>query len=185
MLALKKGTHIDLNKFYSLMQADFDERELLSQIEIHKGMLKGEMELYIAYDDETKITLAYALLMTKNVYGYALLKYFAVLPWYRDSGIGVDAMRLLLKLFADKQGMICEIPVFEDNDEEQIKKLTKFFNRFGFEEMETSYKIGGAPAKLYVKPLRNTADITPVHKRIMLDFYSRCLPVNSEMIKFE
>ena len=183
MLIIKKEDYKALNKIYPLIDADFDKRELLSKVTVLKGMIKGEMELYIAYDDESDIMLAYALTMSKSVYKYVLLKYFAVFPWYREKGIGTGVMRLLNEKYADRQGIIAEIPVFEDNDEEQIKRLTKFFNRFGYSEIKSDYKIGSAETKVLVKNIKNDKDISPIYHRILRDFYSRCLPNGSKIIE--
>ena len=49
-------------------------------------------------------TRGYALVATKNLYGYVLLKYLAVMPWCRGQGLGIQIMRLINKRYADKQG---------------------------------------------------------------------------------
>ena len=175
MLYIRKGGHRDLEKYYTLMEMDFDSEELLTKLQIHRGMMNGSWELQIISDDETKMDLAYALVGSKNIYGYVLLKYFAVLPWYRGQGIGIQSMRLLNKLYADKQGIIAELTQFEDEDPNHLKKLIKFFSRFGYEEVESDYKISGTKANLYVKPIKGTADIKGVAHRIIPDFYSRCM----------
>ena len=51
------------------------------------------------YDEESNLEVAYALVLTKNLYGYVLLKYMAVLPWYRGKGVGIAAMRLIREDF--------------------------------------------------------------------------------------
>ena len=176
MLKLKEGSISDLHRFYSAMQVDFDKRELFSLSSIRKAVRNGSQEFLLFYDDETFLTEGYALCCTKNVYGYVLLKYFGILPWFQDHGVGVEAMRLLHKRYADRQGILAELTVFEDNDEgEYLRKLKRFFNRFGYREVPVSYKIGGADVILMTKPLRGTAEIAPVARRMILDFYSRCL----------
>lgn len=73
------------------------------------------------YDEESSLEVAYALVLTKNLYGYVLLKYMAVLPWYRGKGVGIAAMRLINKRYADRQGIIAELTSFEDEDGSMIK----------------------------------------------------------------
>lgn len=175
MLNLRKGGHKDLEKFYSLMEIDFDKKELISKLSIHKAMMKGDQELVIIYDDESNIDLAYALVFCRSLYGYVLLKYFGVLPWYRDHGIGIEAMRLINKRYMDRQGILAEITAFDDENGEYFKKLRKFFARFGYVDVETDYRLGGAEVCLMVKPIKGTAEIGPVAHRIIKDFYSRCL----------
>ena len=42
-------------------------------------------------------------------------------------------------------------------------------------EVPCAYRLGGAEVLLTVKPIRGTAEIKPVARRILTDFYSRCL----------
>ena len=182
MLKLKKGSVRDLTKYYTLFEIDFDERELIGRLALQKALINGNAEFYIAYDTDSRIDLAYALVFGKNVYGYALIKYFGVFPWYRGRGIGKDAMRLLIAQLADKNGIIAEIPVFEENDEAQIKKLTNFFSRFGFEPCPCNYRIGGAETKVLCKPIKSSNAAGIMH-RIIPDFYSRITPSKQTDIK--
>ena len=44
-----------------------------------------------------------------------------------------------------------------------MKKLFKFFKRFGYEEIESDYRISGTTAHVFVKPIRGEGeDITAV-----------------------
>lgn len=175
MLKLRKGGHKDLEKYYGLMEIDFDSEELLTKLTIHKAMLNGDQELVIFYDDESGMDIGYALVFIKNLYGYVLLKYMAVMPWYRGRGFGIELMRQLNKRYADTQGLIAELTEFPDEDADRLRKLKKFFTRFGYEEVAVDYTISGTKANLYVKPICGTAEISPVAHRIVRDFYSRCL----------
>ena len=175
MLEIRKGGHRDLERFYSAMEIDFDQKELLPKLSLHTAISKGEVELLVVYDEESKLELAYALTVCRNVYGYVLLKYFGVLPWYRGKGVGIQAMRLINKRYADKQGLVAEITVFDPEDTETRRKLKKFFSRFGYEEVKSDYHLGGAEVTLMVKPVRGTADLTPVAHRLIRDFYSRVI----------
>ncbi len=179
MIKLRKGGHRDLERFYPVMEMDFDSEELLGKLAIHKALTLGEQELLVVYEDETNMEIGYALVGVKNLYGYVLLKYFAILPWYRGKGVGVEAMRLINKRYADRQGIIAEITEFPDPDENRIKKLFKFFARFGFVEVDCDYAISGVKAHVMVKPIKGTADIAPVVHRIVPDFYRRVLSVSA------
>ena len=86
MLALRKGGHRDLERLYSAFELDFDRRELLPKLTIHKAMMAGDQELLVFYDEESGITAGYALVMVRGVYGYVLLKYFGILQWFREQG---------------------------------------------------------------------------------------------------
>lgn len=184
MLNIRKGGHKDLEKFYTLMDVDFDRRELMGKLSIHKAMLSGAQELLVMYDDESGMELAYALVCCKSIYGYVLLKYFGVLPWYREHGIGIEAMRLINKRYADRQGILAELTAFDDEGGEYLKKLRRFFSRFGYVGVQSDYRIGGAEVELMVKPIKGSSDISPVAHRMIRDFYSRCLsaPAMNKMI---
>lgn len=175
MIKLRKGGHRDLERLYPVMEVDFDSEELFGKLAIHKAMTLGEQELLVVYEEETQMELGYALIGVKNLYGYVLLKYFGILPWYRDKGVGVEAMRQIIKRYADRQGIIAEITEFEDEDENRVRKLFKFFARFGFVEVVCDYKISGVDAHVMAKPIKGTADIAPVVHRILPDFYRRVL----------
>jgi len=176
MLTLRKGGHRDLERYYGLMEVDFDSEELIGKLALHRAISKGEAELLIAFDDETKLEGAYALVLCRGLYGYVLLKYMAVFPWYRGKGLGVETMRLIHKRYADKQGVIAELTEFDDPEPEHLKKLQKFFKRFGYEEIASDYRISGTAAHVLVKPIRGEGeDITPVYHRVLADFYTRVL----------
>ena len=88
MLTLRKGGHRDLERYYGLMEVDFDSEELIGKLAIHRALSRGDQELLIAYDDETGLEGAYALVCCRGLYGYVLLKYLGVFPWYRGKGLG-------------------------------------------------------------------------------------------------
>ena len=138
-------------------------------------MLNGDQELVIFYDDESGMDIGYALVCTKNLYGYVLLKYMAVMPWYRGRGFGIELMRQLNRRYAESQGILAELTEFPDDDADRLRKLKKFFSRFGYEEVTVDYMISGTKANLYVKPIKGTARIELVAHRIVRNFYSRCL----------
>ena len=175
MLQIRKGRHRDLERYYNVFDLDFDKKELLPKLSLHRAISKGDVELLIVYDEESRIEVAYALTLCRGLYGYVLLKYFGVLPWYRGKGLGIQAMRLLNKHYAEKQGLLAELTVFDPEDKDTLRKLRKFFSRFGYEEVKCDYRLAGAPVTLMVKPLRGTAEIAPVAHRILRDLYSRVL----------
>lgn len=175
MLQIRKGGHRDLERYYNVFDLDFDKKELLPKLSLHRAISKGDVELLIVYDEESRIEVAYALTLCRGLYGYVLLKYFGVLPWYRGKGLGIQAMRLLNKHYAEKQGLLAELTVFDPEDKDTLRKLRKFFSRFGYEEVKCDYRLAGAAVTLMVKPLRGTAEIAPVAHRILRDLYSRVL----------
>ena len=175
MLNIRKCGHKDLERYYGLLEMDFAKEEIISKLSLHRALLNGSAELLVVYDEDSTLEVAYAVVLTKNIYGYVLLKYMAVLPWYRDKGVGIAAMRLINKRYADRQGIIAELTSFEDEDGSMIKNLRKFFARFGYVRIDSDYRIGGAPVELMVKPVKGTYAIEPVEHRIIRDFYTRIL----------
>lgn len=187
MLNIRKGTHSELEKYYTLMEMDFDSEELFSKLTIHKGMMTGTLEFLVVYDEASGIDAGYVITAVKSMYGYVLLKYMGIMPWCRDQGIGVQTMRLINKRYADRQGIIAELTEFDDPDPDRMKKLRKFFNRFGYAEIESDFTVSGVKDNIYLKQLKGKTDIKPVLHRIIIDFYSRILSpaAMNKMIKIE
>lgn len=175
MLKLIAPGHRELERYYPLLETEFDSEELLSRLAIHKGMLGGNIEFLVLREEESGMDAGCALTLTKNLYGYVDLKYLAVMPWFRGRGLGVELMRAINRRYADTQGIIAELTEFDDPDPDRLKKLRKFFNRFGYEEIPSDYTIRGVKANLLVKPMKGSADIAPVIHRVLPDFYKRFL----------
>ena len=175
MLNLIAPGHRELERYYPLLETEFDSEELLSRLAIHKGMLNGSIEFLVLREEESGMDAGYALVLTKNLYGYVDLKYLAVMPWFRGRGLGVELMRAIHKRYADSQGIIAELTEFDDPDPDRLKKLRKFFARFGYEEIPSDYTIRGVKANLLAKPMQGRADVAPIAHRVIPDFYSRFL----------
>ena len=175
MLTVRKGGHRDLERYYSLLEIDYDKKELLPKLAIHRAISRGDQEFLLFADEESKLDVAYALVNVRSLYGYVLLKYFGVIPWYRGHNLGVESMRLINRRYADKQGILAELTVFDKEDKDTLRKLRRFFERFGFEHVSCDYRLGGAPVTLMVKPMKGTAEIGPVAHRLIRDFYTRIL----------
>ena len=176
MLKMRDAARTEISRYYSALEMDFDERELISRQSILRAVARGNAAFHLFYDDESGIVLGYAFCLTKSVYGYVLLKYFDILPWYRERGVGVEAMRLLHKQYADRQGILAELTAFDDSDNsDYLRKLKRFFARFGYQEVPCEYRIGGADVLLTAKPIKGTAELEPIARRLLTDLYSRCL----------
>ena len=176
MLTLTKVGHRDLERYYPLLETDFDSAELLGRLAVHRGMMNGAIEFLTLHEEESGMDAGYALLLTKSLYGYVDLKYMAVMPWFRGRGLGVQLMREINRRYADAQGIVAELTEFDDPDPDRLRKLRKFFARFGYEELACDCRIAGVRDNLLVKPLRGGADLTPVIHRVLPDFYTRFMP---------
>ena len=93
MLTLTKVGHRDLERYYPLLETDFDSAELLGRLAVHRGMMNGAIEFLTLREEESGMDAGYALLLTKSLYGYVDLKYMAVMPWFRGKGLGIRLMR--------------------------------------------------------------------------------------------
>ncbi len=176
MLKLRECGHREMERVWSLFELDFDKKELLPRLGVHKAMLRGDMELLAVTEEESRIDLAYLLVGCRGLYGYVWLKYLDVIPFYREKGLGLEAMRLLHRRCADRQGIVTEITDFSgEASGETLRAQRKFFARFGYEEIESELRLGGEEDHIMVKPIRGSAAISPVIHRVMLDFYSRVL----------
>ncbi len=173
MLILQKAGHRDLERYYPLFETDFDSEELVGKLAIHRDMMNGSIDFLTFHEEESGMDAGYAVVLTKNLYGYVDLKYFAVMPWFRGRGLGVQLMRELNRRYADTQGIIAELTEFDDPDPDRLKKLRKFFARFGYEEIQSNCTIRGVKDNLLVKQIKGCADLTPVAHRVLPDFYTR------------
>ena len=109
MLILQKAGHRDLERYYPLFETDFDSEELLGKLAVHRGMMNGSVDFLTLHDEESGMDAGYALVLTKNLYGYVDLKYFAVMPWFRGRGFGIQLMREINRRYADSQGSIAGV----------------------------------------------------------------------------
>lgn len=176
MLKIRKCGHKDLEKYYSLISVDFNSEEIISRLYIHMAMHTGALEMLVFYDEETGIDIGYAIVFTKSLYGYVLIKYLAIFPWHRNKGYGDMAINLISERYKDKQGIIAEIADFKNNDPDHHIKLRRFFAYYGFISAKADYRIRGVKTSLMVKSEKGTADISPVVHRIIRDIYSGILP---------
>ena len=144
MLKLRLATPTEISRYYNALKLDFDERELLPCAAIRKAVRRGEQEFLLFYDEETGVTEGYALCCTRSVYGYVLLKYFGIFSWYQGHGVGVEAMRLLHRRYADRQGILAELTVFDDSgDDSYMKKLIGYVADTDFDDSDINVYLSG------------------------------------------
>ena len=179
MLKLIKVGHREMQHYYPLLETDFDSEELIGRLAMHRGISNGSIDFLLLREEESGMDAGYAVVLTKNLYGYVDLKYFAVMPWFRGRGLGVQIMREINRRYADTQGIIAELTEFDDPDPDRLKKLRKFFSRFGYEEIQSDCTVRGVKDNLLIKPIKGTADLTPVTQRVLPDFYTRFMSPNA------
>lgn len=179
MLKLIKAGHREMQRYYPLLETDFDSEELIGRLPMHKGLSNGSIDFLLLRDEESGIDAGYAVVLTKNLYGYVDLKYFAVMPWFRGRGFGVQLMREINRRYADTQGIIAELTEFDDPDPDRLRKLRKFFTRFGYEQMQSGCTVRGVKDNLLLKQIKGSTDLAPVIHRVIPDFYTRFMSANA------
>ena len=68
MLAIRKGGHRNLEHYYNVIDLDFDKKELLPRLGLHRAISKGDAELLIVYDEESKLEVAYAVTLCRGLH---------------------------------------------------------------------------------------------------------------------
>lgn len=186
-MKLRSCSQGELAHAWALFATEFDEKELLPRLAVRRALLRGDMELLAMVDEESRIDMGFALVGCRGVYGYVWLKYLAVLPWYRERGLGVEFMRLLHKRYADRQGVVAELTDFGDDGDQTLRALRKFFARFGYVELACAARLGGVEDHVMVKPIRASEPPEALIRRILLDFYSRVTNslTRQKMLSFE
>lgn len=79
----------------------------------------------------------------------ALLDYFAIVPEYRDGGIGSTALQMLKKRYSGKQFFLeIESPETESPNVEQRKRRKKFYLGNGMKEMPFKVNLFGTDMEI-------------------------------------
>lgn len=171
MLKLKKAGCTEMHKYYAIMQEDFSKDELVPEIVFQKSLFQRSADLLLVVDDTIGVTIAYALVCPKSLYGYGLLWFFAVLPWYRGRGLGTEAMKLINQKYGRLRGMMLEIT--EVPDAATANRRIRFYNNVGYRVVKTGdIKLNGIPMKLMVRQPASAPDPGPYIHRILPEIYS-------------
>lgn len=170
MLKLKKAGYKEMHKYYAIMQEDFNKDELVPEVVFQKALFQRTADLVLVVDDTIGVTIAYALVCPKSLYGYGLLWYFAVLPWYRGRGLGTEVMKLINQKYGRLRGMLLEIT--EVPDAATANRRIQFYNNVGYRVVKTGdIKLNGIPMKIMVRQLAAAPDPGPYIHRILPEIY--------------
>ncbi len=139
----------DLDEIYPLMEVDFPANELKPRGMIEKSLDSGFMEGYGLFRGET--LLAYAFFV--KIGEVLLFDYFAVLPEYRESGIGSDFLRLLRELLSSYECVIGEVenPEYSEDAEEReiMERRIRFYQRNGVRDTGASGRVYGVEYRFF------------------------------------
>ena len=168
MLRLKKCSYKEMHNYYGMMEQDFNKTILPPEIVFHKALFQHQIELVVVMDDTIKVAIAYAIVCPKSLYGYAMLMYFAVMPWYRDKGLGTEAMRLIDRRYSRLQGILVEIPQGDSAD-----AAADFFGRLGYKTVKCGpYTHSGVPTKIMARLPEGAPSPAPVMHRVIPELYT-------------
>jgi len=171
MLRLKRGSYKEMHQYYANMQQDFEKDELLPEIVFHKAIFQKQADLVLVQDDSIKVTIAYALVCPNSLYGYGLIWYFAVLPWYRGKGLGTEAIKLINRHYGKLRGLLLEVT--EVPDTETANRRIKFYNNLGYRVVKCGpFKLNGINTKIMVRQSASMPDPGPAMHRILPEIYS-------------
>jgi ribosomal protein S18 acetylase RimI-like enzyme len=171
MLRLKKAGYREMHKYYAILREDFDKAELAPEFVFQKALFQHTAELVLVVDDTIGVTIAYALVCPKSLYGYGLLWFFAVLPWYRDRGLGTEALKLIHQKYGRLRGLM--LGITETPDAETANRRIRFYNNAGYRVVKTGdIKLSGVPMKIMVRQPPSSPDPGPYMHRILPEIYS-------------
>ncbi len=138
----------ELKQLYSEhMKRDFPPDELKPLSTLLKMTEDGVYDPYGLWEDG--VLMAYAFYWRYNGAPYVMLDYFAVLPQYRNQGVGSQLLREMLEQFCqDGGGVFGEVEIPDSGDEavdDLRRRRLGFYNRAGMRTMGFRTKVFGVP----------------------------------------
>lgn len=134
--------NIDINEFektiYSFYLEAFpkDERKPIELI--RSSYNKGYTKIIKIVNNN--IFVGFMILNRCKKNGYAILDYLAILPQYRNMGIGSSAIKLLIENESKNAGIFVEIEKVglgkDENENKLRKKRQKFYEELGFKKLK-------------------------------------------------
>lgn len=174
MLVLKKAKPKDVRNYYGLLRYEFRKPELVPHLNIQSAVRRDEMELLLISDDRVNVVVAYAFVSHRGMYGYPLINYFCVMPWYREGGYRENSLHLIIDRYRDKQGLLIELPEYEGG-EVNFDSTKEFYENFGFEEIPCRYYKNGVKTHILNCPLKSRKSAEGIIGRIIPEIYERSI----------
>ncbi len=139
----------DLEVIYPLMEIDFPANELKPRGMIEKSLDSGFMEGYGFYRGE--MLLAYAFFV--KIEDVLLFDYLAVLPEYRESGVGSEFLQMLREALQSYECVIGEVenPDYCEDSKERsgMERRIRFYNRNGVRDTGASGRVYGVEYRFF------------------------------------
>ncbi len=185
---IKKLWIKDLDLIYPYMEKDFPANELKPFSMIQKSFETGFMEGYGFYqqtEDGTEALLAYALFV--SIENMMLFDYLAVVPEYRNSGVGSKFLAQLQEKLKGKDCIIGEVenPDYCEDETEKhtMQRRIAFYKRNGVRDTGVSGCVYGAEYRFF--ELEGFEEHTPEEAlTIMERFYRVYWPSDENFHKY-
>lgn len=174
MLVLSKAKNKDIRSYYGLLRYEFRKPELVPHLNIQSAVRRDEMELLLIHDDKLNVVVAYAFVSHKSMYGYPLINYFCVMPWYREGGFKENSLHLIIERYKDKQGLLIELPEYSGGEINYESSL-EFYKNFGFEEIPCKYYKNGVKTHILNCPLKSKKSAEGIIGRVIPEIYERSI----------
>ena len=142
-------------RIYKRIKKDFAPGEYAPYTVLYKQLKQGIQQGFLLYADG--VEAGYAVCAAGHRGGFVLVSLFAVYPEYRGRGFGSAFLREIMKIYADKEGILVEVekPEKAKDDIERVnrEKRIAFYRKAGFERIPgIEYSIWTVPMHLMAFP---------------------------------
>ena len=151
---------------------DFPRAELKPLRAMHRLMDLGQYDPLLLTDDEGA-PLGYALIWLPQKRDGALLEYLGVLRGKRNSGLGTQALPLLLERYGQLFGEV-EAPTSDDPAENELRlHRIGFYERSGFRVLGYECALFGVHFNcMYAGPETDDCKVQQLHRSVYADYFS-------------
>lgn len=139
--------YIDSSEFKEKVYADYlaifpeDERKPIEWLET--SFQKGYIEFIKIIEKDNLV--GFMILQKVQENGYLGLDYFAILPAYRNQGLGSKALEMLIQKETRKKGIFVEIEKVglgkNETENEQREKRQRFYQKLGFQKLNCDLQL--------------------------------------------
>lgn len=139
--------YIDSSEFKEKVYTDYlaifpeDERKPIEWLET--SFQKGYIEFIKIIEKDNLV--GFMILQKVQENGYLGLDYFAILPAYRNQGLGSKALEMLIQKETRKKGIFVEIEKVglgkNETENEQREKRQRFYQKLGFQKLNCDLQL--------------------------------------------
>ena len=175
MFRLREGTAKDLHRYYIAFKECFDKKELLPEIVLLKGLANNKAQFLLMEDEEFKVPITFAYVVTSSESKFAYVLYCAELPWFNEPSVMNEMIRRVSKYYQDDFGGLI-IPISELPSKEKANEKIDMYRMAGYELINyNSASYNDVKLKFLVIKRTLTEDPTPNMKNIIHEIYAQLL----------